>query len=101
MFTPQTPTHPPTPASCPPGAALTIEVHVFILPVCLSSPRPLLHIQLCDDGVKEGYSLCHIRAELRVLLQGCFLLEEKGRGQEAELPEPASERPHTSDAAKD
>lgn len=76
--TPQTPRHPHLP---PPGIALTIEVHVFILQVHLRSPRPLLRIQLCDDGVKEGDGLRHVRAELGVLLGGGFLLEVKGRGK--------------------
>lgn len=48
----------------PPRSALTIEVHVFILRVCLSSPRPFLCIQLCDDGIKKSYGLFHICAEL-------------------------------------
>lgn len=91
--TPETPLHPP-PAT---GMALTIEVHVFVLRVKLSSPRPLLRIQLCHDGVKEGDGLRHIRAELRVLLGRCFLLEMKGREEKAELPEPALGRPHASD----
>lgn len=61
--------------------ALTIEVHVFILHVHLRSPRPLLRIQLCDDGVKEGDGLRHVRAELGVLLGGGFRLEVKAEGR--------------------
>ena len=87
----QTPHHPRLP---PPGMALTIEVHVFILQVHLRSPRPLLRIQLCNDGVKEGDGLRHVRAELGVLLGGGFLLEVKGRGKGQSCSEPASlERP--------
>lgn len=74
----QTPRYPYLP---PPGMALTIEVHVFILQVHLRSPRPLLRIQLCDDGVKEGDGLRHVRAELGVVLGGGFRLEVKAEGR--------------------
>ena len=87
----QTPRYPYLP---PPGMALTIEVHVFILQVHLRSPRPLLRIQLCDDGVKEGDGLRHVRAELGVLLRGGFLLGVKGRGKgQSCVSQPSSEHP--------
>lgn len=89
--TPETATR-PSPA---PRRALTIEVHVLIRRLCLGSPGPLLCLQLCNDGIKEGHGLGHICAELGVFLQGCSGLDGKG-GKEHCVSQPPSTRTQAS-----